>query len=142
MAERPGRDAYRVFYPITTRWMDNDLYGHVNNVVYYSYFDSVVNLYLMEAGSLDIHDAPVVGYVVNSGCTYHAPLKYPDLLEGGVRIERIGNSSVRYGVAIFKEGEKIASAHGHMVHVFVDRTANKPVQVPTEIRAALERIRV
>ena len=141
MAERPERSAYRVFYPITTRWMDNDLYGHVNNVVYYSYFDTVVNLYLMEAGGLDIHTGPVVGYVVNSGCTYHAPLGYPDRLEGGLRIERIGNSSVQYGVAIFKAGGKTASAHGHMVHVFVDRNANKPVQVPARVQAALERIR-
>ena len=102
------RNDYRRFYPITTRWMDNDLYGHVNNVTYYSYFDSAVNRYLIEAGGLDIHNAPVVGYVVSSNCSYLSPIAYPDEIEAGLRVNRLGNSSVTYGVGIFKQdGEMI-----------------------------------
>jgi len=140
MKNRPVRGDYRVFYPITTRWMDNDLYGHVNNVIYYSYFDTVVNQYLIEVGGLDIHSAPVVGYVVNSGCDYFSPVGYPDQLEAGLRIDRLGSSSVKYGVAIFKQGELEAAAHGHLVHVFVDRAENKSVPVPLDIRRVLEKI--
>ena len=137
MPLRPNRANYKVFYPIQTRWEDNDLYGHINNVVYYSYFDSVVNRYLIEVGKLDIHAAPVVGYIVNSGCSYHAPVSYPDQLEAGLCVERIGNSSVHYGLAIFREEEPLAAAQGHMVHVFVDRAANRSVPVPEPIRQAL-----
>lgn len=140
MHDRPIRADYPVRYPIDTRWMDNDIYGHVNNVVYYSYFDSVVNRYLIEAGGLDIHAAPVVGYVVNSGCSYHAPVGYPDRIEAGLRVERIGISSVRYGVAIFRDGEEPAAAHGHLVHVFVERAANRPVSVPKPLRNVLAAI--
>jgi acyl-CoA thioester hydrolase len=122
--------------------MDNDMYGHVNNVVYYSYFDTVVNLYLIEKGGLDIHSAPVVGYVVCSGCNYISPVSYPEQLEVGLRVDRIGNSSVQYGIAIFKLGETAASAHGHFVHVFVDRAVNKPVSVPPDLRRVLEMILV
>ncbi len=138
MGTQPKRSDYKVFYPITTRWMDNDLYGHVNNVTYYSYFDTAINLYLIENGGLDIHSAPVVGYVVNSGCTYLAPIGYPDHVEAGLRVDKIGNSSVQYGIAIFKAGEPTIAAYGHVVHVFVDRSINKPVPVPQEIRRQLE----
>ena len=103
--ERPQRNDYKVFYPIDTRWSDNDVYGHVNNVVYYSYFDSAANRYLIEQGGLDINDGAVVGFVVSSGCEYYSPVAYPDALEAGLRVDRLGNSSVRYGIAIFKRGE-------------------------------------
>ena len=136
----PSRSDYRVFYPINTRWSDNDIYGHVNNVMYYSYFDTAANRYLIEEGGLDINDGTIVGFVVNSGCEYHAPISYPEPIEAGLRIDRLGNSSVQYGIAIFKEGVEQAVAHGHFVHVFVDRAANKSVPIPSKLREALQRI--
>lgn len=138
--KQPQRDDYRVFYPITTRWSDNDIYGHVNNVVYYAYFDSVANRFLIDEGGLDIDDGSIVGYVVNSGCDYLSPVAYPDALEGGLRVDRLGNSSVQYGIGIFKAGEDSPSACGHFVHVFVDRATNQPVPIPRAIRTALEGI--
>ena len=140
--ELPGRHDYGVFYPISTRWADNDIYGHVNNVVYYAWFDSAVNRYLIEEGGLDIADGSIVGYVVDSGCAYHAPLAYPDTVEAGLRIEHLGNSSVRYGVGIFREGEPSPAAHGHFVHVFVRRPEERPMAIPGPLRAALERLQV
>ncbi len=136
----PTRADYRVFYPISTRWSDNDIYGHVNNVTYYSYFDTAANRYLIEEGGLDISDGHIVGYVVNSGCEYHAPITYPEPVEAGLRVDRLGNSSVQYGLAIFREGGEQAVAHGHFVHVFVDRAADKSVPIPATLRAALERL--
>lgn len=136
----PTREDYRVFYPITTRWSDNDIYGHVNNVTYYSYFDSAANRYLIEQGGLDISDGRIVGYVVNSGCQYHAPVTYPEPIEAGLRVDRLGNSSVQYGIAIFREGEQRAAAHGHFVHVFVERAENRSVPIPENLRRALERL--
>jgi acyl-CoA thioester hydrolase len=136
----PTRADYRVFYPISTRWSDNDIYGHVNNVTYYSYFDTAANRYLIEEGGLDISDGRIVGYVVNSGCEYHAPITYPETIEAGVRVDRLGNSSVQYGIAIFREGEEQAAAHGHFVHVFVDRAADKSVPIPENLRTALARL--
>ncbi len=138
--QRPRRSDYKVFYPIDTRWSDNDIYGHVNNVTYYAYFDSAANRYLIEEGGLDINDGSVVGYVVSSGCDYHAPVAYPEGLEAGLRVDRLGGSSVQYGIAIFRRGEEDAAAHGHFVHVFVERAANRSVAVPTGLRAALEKI--
>lgn len=138
--DRPHVSGYRYFAPITTRWSDNDIYGHLNNVVYYSYFDSVANRYLIEEGGLDIHAATVIGLVVESGCHYHAPLAYPTPLRGGLRVDRLGNRAVTYGIAIFADGEDRASAHGHFVHVFVDRASRTPVAIPAPLRAALERI--
>lgn len=135
------RTDYAFITPITTRWSDNDIYGHVNNVTYYSYFDTVANTYLIEYGHLNIHNDQVVGYVVNSGCNYYAPVAFPDKLEGGLRVNRLGVSSVEYGVAIFKEGEDVAVADGHFVHVFVDKQTNKSVPIPDMIRKALERIK-
>jgi acyl-CoA thioester hydrolase len=120
--------------------MDNDIYGHVNNVTYYSYFDTAANRYLIEEGGLDISDGRIVGYVVNSGCQYHAPITYPEELEAGVRVDRLGNSSVQYGIAIFRRGEESAAAHGHFVHVFVEREHNRPVPIPDNLRTALERL--
>ncbi|MEP5567782.1 MAG: thioesterase family protein [Halioglobus sp.] len=136
----PSRDDYPVFYPISTRWADNDVYGHINNVAYYSYFDTAANCYLIEHGGLDISDSSVVGYVVSSGCSYHAPLAYPDDLEAGVRVDRLGNSSVQYGIAIFRKGDAVAAAHGHFVHVFVEKATDKAVPIPQGIRQALEKI--
>lgn len=132
------RSAYAWFTPITTRWMDNDIYGHINNVVYYSYFDSVANHYLIQEGGLDIQTAEIVGFVVASACNYSSPLAYPAELEGAFRVNRLGNSSVEYGIAIFEKGESEASAHGTFTHVFVERATNKSTPIPTGIRAALE----
>jgi acyl-CoA thioester hydrolase len=120
--------------------MDNDLYGHVNNAHYYSFFDTVVNRYLVEVGGLDIHRGPVVGYVVASACEYFAPVAYPDLLEVGVRVDKLGTSSVRYGVALFRAGDPTARAAGSMVHVFVDRGSSQPTPVPAAVREALQKI--
>jgi len=136
------RENYFAFKPITTRWMDNDVYGHVNNVTYYSYFDTAANAYLIEEGGLNIENSPVIGYVVNSGCNYNSGIAYPDKIEAGLRVDRLGNSSVQYGIAIFKEGDEQASANGHFVHVFVDRETNKPVSIPEKMRSALEKILV
>lgn len=138
----PCRHDYKVFYPINTRWSDNDIYGHVNNVCYYSYFDTAANRYLIEQGGLDISDGKIVGFVVNSGCQYHSPISYPETIEAAVRVDRLGNSSVQYGIAIFKLGVEQAVAHGHFVHVFVDREANASVAIPSDLRTALQRIAV
>lgn len=137
-----SRANYKVFKPITTRWMDNDTYGHVNNVTYYSYFDTAANSYLIEEGGLDIHNGEAIGFVVNSGCSYESPIAYPDVIEAGLRVDRLGNSSVQYGIAIFKRGEEQAAAHGHFVHVFVNRESNKPTPIPAQLRQALQAILV
>lgn len=139
-SERPGRQDYRAFYPIETRWSDNDIYGHINNVVYYAYFDSAVNRYLIEEGGLDINKGSIVGYVVNSGCEYHTPAAYPEALEAGIRVERLGNSSVQYGIAVFRRDEPLAVVSGHFVHVFVDRATDSAVPLPPALRRALEAI--
>lgn len=136
----PSRQNYKVFYPITTRWSDNDIYGHVNNVTYYSYFDTAANQYLIEEGGMDISDGRVVGYVVNSGCDYHSPITYPERIEAGLRVDKLGNSSVQYGIAIFREGENHPAAHGHFVHVFVERAINRSVPIPESLRVALKKI--
>ncbi len=141
-AEAPARSAYHWFTPITTRWSDNDLYGHVNNVVYYSYFDSIANRYLIEVGGLDIHEGETIGLVVNSSCDYHAPVAYPQALEGALRIDRLGTSSVTYGIAIFLEGEERACANGSFTHVFVNRDSGRPVPIPEDMRTALDAIAV
>ncbi|RKI66986.1 acyl-CoA thioesterase [Corallococcus sp. AB049A] len=122
--------------------MDNDVYGHINNVTYYSYFDTVANHYLIHEGGLDIHAGEVIGLVVESKCAYHAPLAYPDRLRAGLRVDRLGNRSVTYGIAIFKEGEEQAAAHGHFVHVFVDRKTRKAVAMPDRLREALAKLDV
>ena len=130
-------DDYRYFLPITTRWMDNDVYGHVNNVTYYSYFDTVANHFLISEGGLDIHTAPVIALVVESMCSYRAPVAYPDELTAGLRVDKLGTRSVTYGTAIFNATEKEAVAQGHFVHVFVDRDTRKATPMPDQIRAAL-----
>ncbi|HET9627232.1 MAG TPA: thioesterase family protein [Kofleriaceae bacterium] len=138
--ERPALTEYLFHTPITSRWGDNDIYGHINNVAYYSYFDSAANLYLIEVGGLDIHNSSVIGLVVESHCEFHAPLAYPTPLIAGLRVDRLGNRAVTYGIAIFAEGDELAAAHGHFVHVFVDRTSRKPVPIPPSLREALAAI--
>jgi acyl-CoA thioester hydrolase len=132
------RADYRYFQPILTRWHDNDVYGHVNNVTYYSYFDTAVNTYLIEQGGLDIHGGAVVGFVVSSACDYFASVAFPDRLEVGLRVGKLGSSSVQYELAVFRAGEEEACAAGRLVHVFVDRATNQPVAIPDGLRGALE----
>ena len=138
--ERPNRSDYPWFCDMPTRWMDNDVYGHVNNVTYYSYFDTAANRYLIEVGGLDIHNAPVVGFVVESRCQYHAPVAFPEKLEAGLVVKHLGNRSTTYGIGIFKAGEDAAAAHGDFVHVFVDRATNRAAPIPDPLRAALQAI--
>jgi acyl-CoA thioester hydrolase len=139
MAQRAD---YPHFQPITTRWHDNDAYGHINNVTYYSFFDTAVNTYLIQVGGLDIHDGEVVGFVVSSSCDYFASIAFPDQIEVGLRVGKLGNSSVQYELAVFKAGESEACAAGRFVHVFVDRASNQPVPIPGRLRQALERLLV
>ena len=136
----PQRGDYRHFQPIITRWHDNDVYGHVNNVTYHSFFDTAVNTYLIEQGGLDIHDGEVVGFVVSSACDYFASIAFPERIEIGLRVGKLGNSSVQYELAVFKAGEADTCAAGRFVHVFVDRRSNQPVPIPPALRAALERL--
>lgn len=139
-ANAPERMDFVLFQPVTTRWMDNDIYGHVNNVTYYSYFDTAVNQYLIESGGLDIHNGDVIAFVVNSSCQYLQPVAYPDALEVGLRVDHLGNSSVQYGVSIFRQGEQQACAHGQFVHVFVKRQGGTSTPVPDNLRQALSRL--
>ena len=139
-ATRPARSAFRLFRPIATRWMDNDAYGHVNNVHYYSYFDSAVNGWLIEKGLLAIAESPVIGLVVESACTYFESVAFPDALEAGIAVAHLGRSSVRYRIGIFKSGAEQASAQGHFVHVYVDRGTQRPVEIPPETRAMLSEL--
>jgi acyl-CoA thioester hydrolase len=134
------RDAFPRFQAIPTRWMDNDVYGHVNNVVYYSYFDTVVNQYLLEAGVLDYERGEVIGLVVESGCRYLAPLAFPQVVTAGLRVGRLGRSSVRYEIGLFADQAPQAVAFGHFVHVYVGRESRRPVDLPPRLRAALERL--
>jgi acyl-CoA thioester hydrolase len=136
----PLRAEYPHFLALATRWMDNDAYGHVNNVVYYSFFDTAVNRFLIERGVLRIDAGPVIGLVVETGCRYFRPLSFPETVEVGVRVAHLGTSSVRYELAVFREGEDTASAEGHFVHVYVDRDTRAPTPLPAELRAALEAI--
>ena len=133
---------YRHFLSIPTRWMDNDTYGHVNNVTYYSYFDTAANSYLVEEGGFDPRNASVIGVVVESMCRYQSPLAFPDLLEAGLRVGKLGTSSVRYEIGIFGQGADEAAAFGHFVHVFVERLERKPVPIPAPLRGALKKILV
>lgn len=134
---RPVRADYPVFEPIETRWADNDAYGHVNNVVYYAFFDTAVNRRLARAGLLDITGGATIGLVVETGCRYHASAAFPEPLEAGVRVARIGTSSVRYELAIFRAGEDTAIAEGFFVHVYVDRETRRPAPLPESWRAVL-----
>ena len=134
------RSDYRHFHTIATRWMDNDAYGHVNNVVYYSWFDTVVNEYLVRRGVLDIASSSVIGLVVETQCRYFSELAFPQPVDLGLRIGRLGTSSVRYEVGVFAEGEPAASAQGHFIHVYVDRATRRPTPLPAPLRSALGHI--
>ena len=140
MTEPARRAAYPPFLTIPTRWMDNDVYGHVNNVVYYSYFDTVISGYLIEAGGLDIHESPVIGVCAESACRYREGFTFPEPVEAGLRVGHLGGRSVRYEIGLFKASEDIAAAEGHFVHVFVDRASMTPAPIPEPLRAALERL--
>jgi acyl-CoA thioester hydrolase len=135
------REAYRAFRSITTRWMDNDVYGHVNNVVYYSWFDTAVNAYLIERGALDIHGGQTIGLVIETQCNYFAPLAFPQSIEAGIRVAHMGSSSVRYEVGLFAQGEPLCAARGHFVHVYVDRLTRRPVLLPAQLRSVLETLK-
>lgn len=136
---RPRED-FRTFSRIDTRWMDNDVYGHVNNVVYYSYFDTAVNRHLIEAGVLDMHDGKVIGVVVETQCRYFTPLAFPQRVDAGLKVAQLGRSSVRYELGLYAEGERFSAAHGHFVHVYVDRATRRPVELPPALKTVLERL--
>lgn len=128
---------YRYFHTIETRWMDNDIYGHVNNVTYYSYFDTTANHYLIKEAGLDIQNADEVGFVVSSSCQYLSPIQYPDTIKVGLRVNKLGTKSVEYGLAIFNGESAQASAHGTFTHVFVNRASGKSVAIPAAIKSKL-----
>jgi acyl-CoA thioester hydrolase len=135
-----GRDAYRAWRDITTRWADNDAYGHANNVVYYEWFDTAVNAWLIEAGLLDVHGGDLIGLVVETGCRFASSVGFPAPVEVGLSVERIGNSSVRYGLGIFLKNESEAAAEGHFIHVYVDRATRRPAPIPASWRHKLEEL--
>lgn len=141
MTDRVTRAAYRAFTTITTRWMDNDVYGHLNNVVHYSLFDTAVNQMLVRAALIDFAAGPVIGLVVESGCRYHASISFPDTVHAGLRIAHLGRSSVRYEIGLFREDDDEAAAEGHFVHVYVDRDTRRPVDLPALLRAFLGELR-
>ena len=132
-----ARSAYRAWRTISTRWADNDAYGHVNNVVYYSWFDTAVNAYLIEQGVLDIRDGAVIGLVVETQCNYFSPLAFPQTVELGLRVAHCGRSSVRYELGVFAQGQAFAAAQGHFVHVYVDAASRQPAPLPSELVRAL-----
>lgn len=131
------RAAYPAFLAIPTRWLDNDTYGHINNVTYYAYFDTLVNEHLIRAGALDIRHAPAIGIVVETACRFHKPLSFPDVIDAGLRVAAIGRSSVRYEIGLFRQHDDEAAATGRFVHVWVDRESRRPISVPDAIREAL-----
>ena len=139
--ERPTRADFQRFVSIGTRWEDNDVYGHVNNVVYYSFFDTAVNGLLIEAGALDLGSSGIVGLVVSNACDYFASVAFPDILDIGVRVEHIGRSSVRYLLGVFRAGENDAAARGQFTHVYVERATQTPMAIPATARAFMETLR-
>ncbi len=136
------RNQYRHFLVIPTRWMDNDVYGHVNNIIYYSYFDTVVNGYLIDQGVLNIEQSPIIGLVVETQCRFFKPITFPDTVHAGLRVARLGDRSVRYEIGLFRNDEEIAAAQGHFIHVYVERTTRRATELPPETRKALEQILV
>lgn len=133
----PTKDSFGFSIEITTRWMDNDIYGHVNNVVYYSFFDTVINRYLIDKGGLDIHQGSVIGLAVDTGCRFFRPITYPDHVQACLRVAHVGSSSVRYEVGLFCNDDSECCAFGHFVHVFVDRQTRRPVPMTAELKKAL-----
>lgn len=140
MRSTERRSRYPHFLTIPTRWMDNDIYGHVNNVVYYSYFDTVVNEYLIHQGGLDIHKDAVIGVAVETFCQFYKSLSFPEVIDAGLRVGKLGNSSVRYEIGLFRQGDDEPAAAGHFVHVFVERTTQRPIRIPEKLRNCLQRI--
>lgn len=143
--ERPqpqSRSAYRVFRTIPTRWSDNDVYGHVNNVVYYSWFDTAVNAFLIEQGALDIHHGDTIGLVIETQCNYFAPLAFPQAVEAGIRVAKLGQSSVRYEIGLFAQDEPLSAAAGHFIHVYVEKASRRPCPLPAVLREVLEPLQV
>ncbi len=134
------RDRYAHLLTIPTRWMDNDTYGHVNNVTYYSYFDTVVNAYLIDQGQMDIARSPTIAVVVETMCRYRRSLTFPDVIDAGVRVAKLGTTSVRYDIGLFRQGEHEVAAEGYFVHVFVNRETRRPARIPEGIRTALMRL--
>ena len=134
------RSVYRVFRSMTTRWMDNDAYGHANNVIYYSWFDTAVNAYLIEQGVLDIAHGETIGLVVETQCNYFAPLAFPQTVEAGIRVARLGASSVRYEIGLFAQGAPLTAASGHFIHVYVDKATRRPTPLPLNLKTVLERL--
>lgn len=135
-----SRNDYAHFQTITTRWKDNDVYGHVNNVEYYSYFDTVINTYLIREGGLDIHRGASIGLCVESHCRFDAPIEFPNSVHAGLRVTKLGNSSVRYEIGLFRENEDQPAAEGWFVHVFVDRQSRRSAALPESLRAALTQL--
>lgn len=133
----PTRDVFPFFATITTRWADNDVYGHANNVIYYSYFDTAIAQLLIGQGGLDPNAGPVIGLAVENGCRFHSSIGFPDVVHAGVGVARLGSSSVRYQIGIFRNDETTAAADGHFIHVFVDRQTQRPTPIPPGIRAVL-----
>ena len=140
--EANTRAGYRHFLAIPTRWMDNDTYGHVNNVVYYSYFDTVINEYLIRQGGLDFRDGAVIGLAIETFCQFHAPLAFPEVIDAGLRVAKLGRSSVRYEIGLFRQGSEAPAATGHFVHVFVERVTQRSTASPEPIRVALAVLQV
>lgn len=143
MSDKPTsnrRADYRFFSSIPTRWMDNDVYGHVNNVNYYSFFDTAVNKHLIEQGALDIEKSDVIGLVVETQCNYFAPIAFPQTIEAGLRVTKIGSSSVRYEIGLFSEGSDTSVAQGHFIHVYVNRQTNRPVPLPAPLKTVVENL--
>jgi acyl-CoA thioester hydrolase len=136
------RDTYRHFQAIPTRWGDNDVYGHVNNVVYYSFFDTVVNQYLIEQRVLNIEKSTIIGLVVETQCQYFAPISFPDVVHAGLRVAKVGNSSVRYEIGLFRNEERLTSAQGYFIHVYVERASRRSTALPADMRAALQKLMV
>ncbi len=134
------RDGYAHFLAIPTRWHDNDVYGHVNNVDYYAFFDTVINAWLIREGGLDIHAGEAIGLCVESHCAFHAALAFPETVEAALRVGKLGRSSVRYEIGLFRQGVEEPAATGWFVHVFVDRAERRPLDIPPAIRASLERL--
>ena len=133
---------YKYHLTIPTRWNDNDIYGHINNAVYYFYFDTVVNRYLIETGALDLDAPKQIGLVVDTGCAYFAPASFPDDIVAGLRVAKLGNSSVRYEIGLFRNAETTACAQGHFVHVYVDAQTRRPVAIRAAMREGLAKVLV
>lgn len=140
--ERQDRSAYRVFRSLPTRWMDNDVYGHVNNVVYYSFFDTAVNAFLLERRLLDLASGTGICLVVETACQYFEPIAFPDMVQAGLRIARMGPSSIRYEIGLFRDGADRTAAQGHFIHVHVDRISRRPTEIPQAMRATLAELLV